>query len=150
MDRVDDGFDGKDVLARDFREVRALREPPPDDAVDVLDRAFLVRGVGSRVVDGASEDSFEGFLARDLAAVVRGGGLEVFVDGAAPLHSAERARGSPWRRTGSASVRRSVSAGGWPSARSCAFPRPCWPCRRPPSTALAPQNTPDSATCRPS
>ena len=63
---------------RDFREVRALREPAPDDAVDVLDRAFFVGGVYPRVVDGASEDASEGFLVRDLAAVVRGDGAFSF------------------------------------------------------------------------
>ena len=53
VDRVDYGPHGEDVLASDLREVRSLREPPLDDAVNVLDRAFLVGGTGLRVVDGA-------------------------------------------------------------------------------------------------
>lgn len=83
MHRVYDGLDREDVLPRDLREVRPLREPASDDAVDILDGVLLVRGARPRVVDGTSENPFEGLLVRDLAAVVRGRGLQIRVDGAA-------------------------------------------------------------------
>ena len=71
---------GKDDFRQgDLGEVGALGKSEAEEAVGVLDGAFLPGGVGVGVVDGGAEDAFEGGLVEELAAVAfrlrrRGGG----------------------------------------------------------------------------
>ena len=58
------------VRARALAEVGSLGVPPPDEAVAVLNGAFLPGGVGAGVVDVASDDGLYLPGVEELAAVV--------------------------------------------------------------------------------
>ena len=67
-------------------EVGSLWVPPPDDPVAVLDGAFLVGGVGPRVVDLRPEDPVKPALVQELASVV-GGDAPDDPQGVPPFHA---------------------------------------------------------------
>ena len=75
-DGVEAVLDKDDFRQGDLGEVGALGEPKADEAVGVLDGAFLPGGVGVGVVDGSAEDAFEGGLVEELAAVIGGHGAD--------------------------------------------------------------------------
>ena len=66
-----------------------LGVPPPDEAVAVLDGAFLPGGVGACVVDAASDDGLYLLGVEELAAVVGRDGAHL-AEGLARDHSPER------------------------------------------------------------
>ena len=71
MDGVDPVLEPPELASRELVEVGSLRIPPPDEAVAILDGAFLVGGVGARVVCLGPEGPVEPLLAEEFAAVVR-------------------------------------------------------------------------------
>ena len=89
MDRVDDALEPVHVRARAFAEVGSLGVPPPDEAVAVLDGAFLPGCVGAGVVDVASDDGLYLLGVEEFAAVVGRDGAYL-AEGLARDHSPER------------------------------------------------------------
>ena len=73
-DGVEEGLGAGDRRRGDLGEVGALGEPKAEEAVGVLDGAFLPGGVGVGVVDGGAEDALEGGLVEELAPIVGGHG----------------------------------------------------------------------------
>ena len=59
-----------DAPLGDFGKVGGAGIEKADDAVEVLDGAFLPSGVGVGIVDGGPENLADGFLVEELAAVV--------------------------------------------------------------------------------
>ena len=90
-DGVEAVLDKDDFRQGDLGEVGALGEPKADEAVGVLDGAFLPGGIGVGVVDGGAEDTFEGGLVEELAAVAFRLRLRSVAIGG---HDADRAEGA--------------------------------------------------------